>query len=47
MQRNILHNILEEKRLSKYAKAYQKNISLIDNALPHINKKLILKKDGI
>ena len=45
VQKNILHNILEEKRLSKYAKAYQKNISLIDNALPHINKKLILKLD--
>ena len=45
VQKNILNNILEEKRLSKYAKAYQKNISLIDNAMPHINKKLILKLD--
>ncbi len=45
VQRNILHNILEEKRLSQHAKAYQKNVSLIDNAMPHINKKLILKLD--
>lgn len=45
VQRNILKNILEDKKISKYAKAYQKNISLIDNAKVHINKKFILKLD--
>lgn len=45
VQRNILKNILEDKKISKYAKAYQKNIGLIDNAIEHINKKIILKLD--
>lgn len=45
VQRNILHNVLEEKRISKYAKAYQKNISLLKNALPHIKQKILLKLD--
>ena len=45
VQRNILHNILEEKRVSKYATAYKKGISLKDNALPHVNNKIILKLD--
>ena len=43
IQRKILINILNNKEISKYAKAYHKNISLKDNALPHLNKKIILK----
>ena len=45
IQRNILNNILYDMKISKYATAYQKNLSLIDNALPHINKKIVLKLD--
>lgn len=45
IQRQILINILNKREISKYAKAYHKGISLRDNALPHINKKLILKLD--
>ena len=36
---------LSNKAISKYAKAYHKGISLKDNAIPHINKKIILKLD--
>ena len=43
----ILNNILNNKEISKYAKAYHKNISLKDNAIPHLNKKLVLKLDII
>lgn len=45
IQRKILTNILNNKSISKYAKAYHKGISLLDNALPHVNKNLILKLD--
>lgn len=45
IQRKILINILNNKSISKYAKAYHKGISLLDNAQPHINKKIILKLD--
>ena len=45
IQRQILSNILNNKSISKYAKAYHKGISLLDNALPHVNKKIILKLD--
>lgn len=45
IQRQILNNILNNKSISKYAKAYHKGITLVDNALPHINKKIILKLD--
>ena len=45
IQRNILANILNHKSVSKYAKAYHKGTSLLDNALPHINKRMILKLD--
>ena len=47
IQRKILNNILNNKEISKYAKAYHKNISLKDNALPHLNKKIVLKLDII
>ena len=45
IQRQILNNILNNKSISKYAKAYHSGISLKENALPHINKDLILKLD--
>ena len=45
IQKQILINILNNKSISKYAKAYHKEISLKDNAIPHINKKIILKLD--
>lgn len=34
---------MNKRKISKYAKAYYKGICLKDNALPHLNKKLILK----
>ena len=45
IQTQILVNILNNKSISKYAKAYHKGISLKDNAIPHVNKDLILKLD--
>ena len=45
IQRKILENILNNKSISIYAKAYHKGISLKDNALPHLNKDVILKLD--
>ena len=45
IQKNILKNILNNKQISKYAKAYKKGISLKNNAIEHINKKIILKLD--
>ena len=45
IQRKILYNVLEERKISIYAKAYHKGISLKDNASCHCNKKYILKLD--
>lgn len=45
IQRRILNNILNNKSISKYAKAYKKGISLRDNAIEHLNKEIILKLD--
>lgn len=45
IQKNILHNILEDRYISKHAKAYKKGISLKDNAISHKNKDMILKLD--
>lgn len=45
IQRNILNNILYKIPVSSYAKAYIKGINLSNNAIPHINKKIILKLD--
>lgn len=45
IQRVILDTILNQESISKYAKAYHPGISLKDNALPHVNKKIILKLD--
>ena len=45
IQKQILINILNNKSISKYAKAYHKGIQLKDNAIFHINKEMILKLD--
>lgn len=45
IQTNILNNVLMERKISKYATAYQKGKSLKDNAKPHVGKKIILKID--
>ena len=45
IQKQILKNILYTRSISKYAKAYSKGISLLDNALPHVGKDIILKLD--
>ena len=45
IQKQILINILNNKAISKYAKAYHKGIQLKDNAIPHVNKEIILKLD--
>ena len=45
VQKNILNNVLLEKPISKYAKAYYPGLSLNDNAMMHVNKKIILKLD--
>ena len=45
IQRQILDKVLNNKSISKYAKAYHKGIGLRDNAIPHLNKEIILKLD--
>ncbi len=45
VQRNILRNILSEKKISEYATAYQKGKSLFHNASPHVGHKYLLKMD--
>ena len=45
IQKQILMNILNNKAISKYATAYHKGISIKENAIPHINKEVILKLD--
>ena len=45
IQKQILVNILNNKCISKYAKAYHKGIGLKDNAISHINKEMLLKLD--
>lgn len=45
VQRNILNNVLLERPISMYAKAYYPGLSLNDNAMMHVNKKMILKLD--
>ncbi|MCI8575687.1 MAG: RNA-directed DNA polymerase [Bacilli bacterium] len=45
IQKKILINILNNKSISKYAKAYHKGISLKENAILHVNKKVLLKLD--
>ena len=45
IQRQILNNVLYDMKVSKYATAYIKGKSLVDNAIMHTNKKIILKLD--
>ncbi len=45
IQRKILSNILEDMKVSEYAKAYHKNINIVDNAIIHVKSKVILKLD--
>ena len=45
IQLNILNDLLYDKRPSEYAKAYIKNVSLIDNVKIHKGYKYILKLD--
>ena len=47
IQRKILAHILEDMKVSEYAKAYHKNISIVDNAICHVKSKVILKLDII
>lgn len=47
VQRAILKNILNNKKIAQYAKAYKQGICLKDNAYPHQNQKIILKLDII
>lgn len=45
IQKRILKNILEERKLSSYSYAYRKNLSVFENAKPHVGKNIILKLD--
>ena len=45
IQKWIKDNILDKFEASKYAKGFIKNISIYDNALPHVNKELVINLD--
>ncbi len=45
IQKNILKNILEDKRLADCVTSYRKNYSVKDNAKYHVNKNIIVKLD--
>lgn len=45
IQKRILKNILEERKLSSYSYAYRKNLSVFENAKPHVGKNIVLKLD--
>ena len=45
IQKNILSELLYDKRISEYAKAYKKGSGLVDNAKIHTGYKYILKLD--
>jgi len=45
IQKNILNNVLYGLTPSKYVTSYLKNKSLKDNAIPHQNKRIVLKLD--
>ncbi len=45
VQRVILDKILSGIPISKYAKAYRKGATLLENAAPHVGKKHLLKMD--
>lgn len=45
IQKNILRNVLEERKVSSYAKAYVKGMGIVENARPHSHADTILKLD--
>lgn len=45
IQRWIKNNILESFNVSEYAKGFVKGTSIYDNALPHVNKDLVINLD--
>lgn len=45
IQKNILKQILSERKVSPYAKAYFKGAKIIENANPHVGAEKILKLD--
>lgn len=45
IQRNILNHVLYGMHISPYAKAYYKNAGILENAKPHVNKRVVLKLD--
>ena len=45
IEKQILNKVLYERKVSKYAKAYIKNINLKENVKEHINQRKILKLD--
>lgn len=45
IQRNILNHILYGMHISMYAKAYFKNLNVLENAKPHVGKSMLLKLD--
>lgn len=45
VQTQILHQVLESQSISPYACAYKKGVRLSQNALPHQQKKILLKLD--
>ena len=45
IQKNILKNILEDMKLSRYSYAYKKGCSLKDNVIQHVNKNVVVKLD--
>lgn len=45
IQRWIKDNILDSFKVSEFAKGFVKNRSIYDNALPHVNKELVINLD--
>ena len=45
IQKNILQNVLAERKVSPYAKAYIKGMGIVENALPHSHAEILLKLD--
>lgn len=45
IEKNILRHVLYGMHISSYAKAYYKNVGIIENTKPHIHKQMILKLD--
>lgn len=45
IQKNLLHHVLDGLQVSEYATAYKKQMSVVDNARPHVGQEQILKLD--